>query len=154
MKSIMKRNEKDYEKDIKMATKAFDVLMDARETIKMTDALLANQPDTIKTQFKTIHASLNKKLDSLEGVYFVDENAKGIQRDPDKLSSKIFEPLQYIRGRPGLPGGNAEISLQKSKDEIKRVVKIVNNFITTDWAAYTSKIATLKPIFKEVMPIK
>lgn len=146
--------QKDYEKDIKIAARAFEAVMEARETVKLTDALLANQPDTVKAQFKTIHTGINKKLDSLEAIYFEDENAKGIQRDPDKLSSKIFEPLQYIRGRPGLPGANAEIALQKSKDEIKRVVKIVNNFITTDWASYTSKIATLKPIFKEVMPIK
>lgn len=135
---------------IKDAKSAFDKITGAKKSIGIVEKLLENQPDSIKKSFKEIHKKLNSKLDSLSNLFIEPENVKGIQRNPDQLSSVIFGALNYIRSSWSAPKGNALLALEKAKIMTGKAVTSVETFVGNEWKVYQEKVKGLEvKIFKE-----
>jgi len=135
---------------IKDAKSAFEKITGAKKSIGMVEKLLENQQDSVKKSFKEIHKKLNNKLDSLSNLFIEPENVKGIQRNPDQLSSAIFGALNYIRSSWSAPKGNALLALDKAKIMTGKAVTAVETFVSNEWKIYQEKVKGLEvKIFKE-----
>ena len=135
---------------IKDAKSAFDKITGAKKSIGIVDKLLENQQDSVKKSFKEIHKKLNSKLDSLSNLFIEPENVKGIQRNPDQLSSVIFGALNYIRSSWSAPKGNAVLAFEKAKIMTGKAVASVETFMGNEWKQYQEKVKGLEvKIFKE-----
>ncbi|MFZ1749012.1 MAG: hypothetical protein WAU01_02420 [Saprospiraceae bacterium] len=135
---------------VKEAKSSYDVIVQAKKSISVVEKLLENQPDSIKKSMKTWHKSLQSKLDSLSSIYIEPENVKGIQRNPDQLSSVLFGALNYIRSSWSAPKGNALLALEKAKIMTTNATKAINNFVETDWKMYQEKVNNMTvKIFKD-----
>jgi len=132
------------------AKNAYDKISNAKKSIGIVEKLLENQPDSVKKVFKVIHKKLNNKLDSLSNLFIEPENVKGIQRNPDQLSSVVFGALNYIRSSWTEPKGNALLALQKAKIMTEKANSAVFEFINTEWNEYKEKVKGIEVmIFKE-----
>jgi hypothetical protein len=141
---------KEHAELVKKAKSSYDKILDARKAIAIVEKLLENQPDTIKKQFKDLHKNLNGKLDSLSNLFIEPENVKGIQRNPDQLSSVLFGALSYVRSSWTAPKANAMLAMEKAKVMTESVTAKVNTFYDKDWKSYKEKAKSLEvKIFKE-----
>jgi len=132
------------------AKNAYDKISNAKKSIGIVEKLLENQPDSVKKVFKVFHKKLNNKLDSLSNLFIEPENVKGIQRNPDQLSSVVFGALNYIRSSWTEPKGNALLALQKAKIMTEKANSAVFEFINTEWNEYKEKVKGIEVmIFKE-----
>jgi hypothetical protein len=135
---------------VEKARKSFDQLMDAKKSIAIVEKLLENQPDSTKKSFKELHKKLNGQLDTLINLFVGPENVKGIQRNPDQLSSVLYSAQNYIKSSWTAPKSNALFALEKAKSVTDSCVAKVNLFIKGDWSEYRQKANALQvKIFKE-----
>lgn len=146
---------KELDKVITATKEGYDLVKEARKSIKMTNELLQGQEDSIKTEFKDLHKTFNKVLDSIETVFFGEDVKKGIKRGKPSLTGKIWSARSYIGSSTGTPKGTAAIAITKAKEAAHSAVDSINDFFGADWDAYKSKVGALKPIvFKEIKKIK
>jgi hypothetical protein len=142
--------QKQHAEMVKQAKSSYDKIVDARKSIAIVEKLLENQPDSIKKQYRELHKNLNSKLDSLSNLFIEPENVKGIQRNPDQLSSVLFGALNYVRSSWNAPKGNAMLAMEKAKVMTVSVTGAVSDFINKDWKEYKEKAKNLEVrIFKE-----
>ena len=135
---------------VKDAKKSFEKIAESRKSISIVEKLLENQSDSIKKSFTDLHKKLNSNLDSLSNLYVEPENVKGIQRNPDQLSSVIDGAGNYIRSSWSAPKGNAMLALEKAKWVNESVTRAVNVFFEKEWKEYQEKVNKLAiKIFKE-----
>ena len=131
------------------AKKSFDKIADSRKSIGIVEKLLENQPDSIKKSFVDLHKKLNNKLDSLSNLYVEPENVKGIQRNPNQLSSVLDGAVNYVRSSWSAPKANALLAVEKAKWLNASVTEAVNAFVAKEWKEYQDKVKTLEiKIFK------
>ena len=146
---------KEFYKTVTAAKKGYDLIKDARTSIELTDKLLVNQEDSIKTKFKELHKSLNGKLDTLEGKFKLLGELKGIQRDPDKLINILYGASSYLEGSQGAPQANALLSINIAKSDTEKVLTDINGFYTTHWPKYKEAVNAIQAkIFKEFKVVK
>lgn len=132
------------------ARKAYDKVLDARQTIELVDKLSVNQPDSVKKEIKRLHKDLNTALDSIQHLFFNKDNQKGIQRDPDIILSKIFQVNPYISGKLLPKGNNGEYSLKHAQAATEAGLNAIRLFFEKDWPAYKKYIDPLDwNLFKE-----
>lgn len=135
---------------VKDAKTAFEKLTNARKSISIVEKILETQPDTIKKTFKDIHKKLNGQLDTLTHLFVEPENVKGIQRNPDQLSSVLYSALNYIRSSWSAPKANASLAYEKAKLMTTKTVKAVTDFMQNDWKTYQQKVKNMDvKIFNE-----
>ncbi|MCE2790496.1 MAG: YCF48-related protein, partial [Saprospiraceae bacterium] len=129
------------------AKKSFDRLQEAKKSIALVEKLLEWQPDSVKKEFKTMHKSLQTRLDSLTHLFVEPENQKGIQRDPDQLNSVLFGAGGYVRSSWKIPGQNAMTAIEKARVFLRETTKAVDAFVQGAWKEYQVKVEKLEPIF-------
>nr|HMP29021.1 hypothetical protein [Saprospiraceae bacterium] len=144
-----------YTQKAALAGKAYEALVLARDGIKTTESVLSFQDEAMQKTLKDMHKTLNMQIDSLEGLFFMPENLKGIQRSPKVLSAIINTPLSYFRNRTESVGDNGLIAVKNAEAKIDEIVGTVNSFISgNQWKEYTTIVNGLKPVkIKELTPI-
>jgi hypothetical protein len=154
----LKAQDKTYQefyKIVKAASKAYDLIKDARTSIEITEKLIINQDDSVKTSFKDLHKSLNGKLDTLEGMYKLVGETKGIQRNPGLLNSTLFSASSYISNSEGAPNASAKRAIELAEIETNKAINAIHSFYEQHWSKYKEKVDALQPkIFKTYKAIK
>jgi photosystem II stability/assembly factor-like uncharacterized protein len=136
---------KDYTKKATTAGKAFEAITKARESVKATEGVLSYQDESVQKVIKEKNKAMISVLDSLEALFFMPENLKGIQRSPKVLSAIINTPLGYFRNRTEGLGSNGMIAIKNAEAQIDEVVGKVNSFINNEWKTYSMEVSNLKP---------
>ena len=72
------------------------------------------------------------------------EGLKGIQRDPNNLTGKLFSGAGYLRGSWGKPGANAINAVSDAENVTKETVNAINQFITDKWLPYEARIKEIQ----------
>jgi paraquat-inducible protein B len=143
------------EKIVKKATEGFEQLKEARNTIRRVDAALATAPDSTKQQLAKLGKVLQDSLNALEKLYIEPEDAKGIQRDDDNLTSTLQGAQQYINAADGAPNQGAQRMMAKARQQTTKVLNRINNFFATKFADYRKKVETVQySLFKAYTPVK
>ncbi|MEE9439257.1 MAG: hypothetical protein V3V14_09685 [Saprospiraceae bacterium] len=143
--------QKNFEKTVGKAAKAFKQLMKAKKNIKTAKSLVDNQPKNVKSKVDSLAKILNKAIDSLELVYMMPKNIKGIQRNTENLMSKLFAARGYIYGSWGKPGANAMNAVNIAETMTKKILEATNQFIEEDWYPFKAHIKTLDlKVFEEL----
>jgi len=140
---------------IENSGKAFDQLTKAKKTIGLVNKILETQEDSIQKDFKEVSKDLNTKIDSLNNLYMMPKDVKGIQRNPNNLSSMIWRARFYLRATEGPPSPNGEIVIRKVKSLAQEIIDGGNEFFETDWMEYKKKFEALDlDIFGDFEPVK
>lgn len=135
--------------------KAFDQLTKAKKTISLVNKIIKTQEDSIQDDFKEISKDLNAKIDSLTKLYMMPEDVKGIQRNPNNLSSMLWRARTYLRATEGPPSENGEVVIKKVKALAQEVIDGGNEFFESDWKSYREKFEALDlEIFEDLEPVK
>lgn len=130
--------EKDFEAIVKKAALSFDYLKDCRKHLKSFEAMKGFQVDTIKKEIESWHKKLNGKLDSLESLYMLPENTKGIAYDDDKVNSKVQTAQSYINTSDGGASGNIDLAVKEANEAVVAAEMAIQAFRNESWKAYQS----------------
>ncbi len=146
---------KDFNKTIDKATEAFDQLKEAKKTIGLVNKVIATQEDTVKTEFKTLTGDLSTEIDSLMNLYMDPVGLKGIQRNPNTLTSKLWGARSYLRATDGPPSPNGQIKIDQVTELAKQVIHGGNEFFEKDWVQFRKMYEALEfNLFKDIEPVK
>ncbi|MFT6358169.1 MAG: photosystem II stability/assembly factor-like uncharacterized protein [Saprospiraceae bacterium] len=146
---------KEYNKIVAIADKGWKQIEEARKTMKRVDTALANVPDSLKTEVKDLAKAIQDSLSTLEKLYMSPEKQKGIQRNPDELTSKLWPVMRYLRDSDGAPSQSAQILLRNLKTDMNAVLAKINGLMATDFKKYQEEVEKVQySLFKEYEEIK
>lgn len=145
----------DYNRIIEKATEGFNRISEAKKTIKLVDEALVNVPDSLKEEIAEAGKALKDSLSTLEKRYMQPEGLKGIQRNPNNLSSLLWRTRSYIGASDGPPSQSAKVMMDKVRSDTESILNDLNQLFEKDFADYQSKVEALDySLFKEYEPIR
>jgi len=134
----------DFNQVIKSATESYAKVAKAKKSIALIEKLTETLSDSTKTMVGDLTKKEKKNIEALELLFFNKENQKGIQRNPDILTSKLFGARRYIGSSYGAPGANAQIADQKARTLTDQVVKKVDQYMDGDWKIFKEAIDAIQ----------
>lgn len=140
---------------ITAATAGFDRLQEARKTMSLVEKAMVNAPDSVQTMIKEKGKALRDSIAALEEIYMMPEGTKGIQRNPNNLSSKLWPARRYIGDVVGEPSQMAKVALEQAREHTQMALDQINAFLENDFKAYQEEIETIPVnLFKDMEPVK
>lgn len=141
----------DYAVIVDQARESWDQIKKAKKTIKLIKGVVEIQQDTAKSEMLQQIKGLTKNLDSLENLYFNPQGLKGIQRNPNNLSSVLGGVRRYVNSSWGVPGDNAMNTIRRARVETDKVTSAVSAFFNEDWTSFQEKLSELQiDLFSEM----
>lgn len=142
--------QKEFGKIQKSGFDLFEEMKSMKKQIKMAEALLPFQDDSVKTKIEKYHKTFKSKLDSIESIYFVGEDAKGYVYDEDKLNSMIGTASFLINSSGSGFTTNSRTAADKVKKKINSTIDSFNDIKVRHWQPYKSFLTSLGlKLFKE-----
>ena len=141
----------DYAQVIDQAREGWDKINQAKKTLKLIKGVVEIQQDTTKSEMLKQIKELTGNLDSLETLYFNPQGLKGIQRNPNNLSSVLGGVRRYINSSWGTPGDNAMNTIKRARVETDKVTSAVTAFFNEDWTLFQEKVSEMQiDLFSEM----
>jgi photosystem II stability/assembly factor-like uncharacterized protein len=146
----------DFYRIVNAATESLNQLKEAKKTLDLVGQTLVHAPDSTQKAFKERAKALADTLRTLTELYTGPENVKGIQRNPDNISSFLFRTWRYLRDNPqGEPNQMAQISRQRAEQALQDALVRINRFFEEDWTQYQRDVEALElSLFKTFSPVK
>jgi hypothetical protein len=145
----------EYKKVVEQATASFQLLKEARKTIKLVGDALVNAPDSVKKEITQTGKGLQDSIAALEKLFMMPDDLKGIQRSSDDLSFYLRVASQYMNAGDGAPGPNATHAIQQARNRVAPVVDKVNTFVSGPFAQYRQQVEQVSfSLFKDMKPVK
>ncbi|MEZ4940362.1 MAG: hypothetical protein R3D58_05810 [Saprospiraceae bacterium] len=135
---------------IEKVKKAYDRLVSAEKTIKLVESQFVNVPDSTKKPVLDLGKTLRDSISVLKNEFFEHEEKKGIQRNPDVLSSHLRRAVNYIGESPGAPNGNARLAMKRAEDETAVLLARIDALFSGPWREFRSTAEAVEySLFKE-----
>lgn len=134
----------DYNEVFKSAKESFDKIAKAQKSIALIEKLTETLSDSTKTKIEELTKAEKKNLEELELLFFNKQNQKGIQRNPNILTSKLRGASRYIGSSYGAPGANAKAAESQARAKAAEVIKRVDDYIDGDWKIYKAAIDAIR----------
>lgn len=134
---------KDFESVSEKASKAFGFIRDSKKQLKALDGIKAFQQDSIKKKLEKWTKPLGAKLDSLEQLFFLPEDTKGIAYDDDKIGSKIQSAQSYLSTSDGTLSENTGHAVNEAKKAVDSIVESLKMFESKSWKPYQEMLTGL-----------
>ena len=132
--------QKNYEKVVEKASKAYSQLHGMENSISAIERLLKLESDSIKTEYDSIIKNLKVEIDSLQEIYTPQKEMKGINHTGNTLNNKLYTGSRYLSNSWGEPGANAKAAVKVATEEVNEVVKAIEEFINTQWKTFETKV--------------
>ena len=141
---------KEYEEVVAMATADFGRITEAKKTLKVIDAMISTIQDTTQNEWKELSKEQHKNLDDLELLFMDAQGLKGIQRNPNNLNAYLRTARRYIGSAVGTPGANAQVAMNKAKEQAAEVTEKIDAYMSSDWMELKEKVKSFDfDIFRE-----
>ena len=141
---------KEYEEVVAMATADFGRITEAKKTLKVIDAMISTIQDTTQNEWKELSKQEHKNLNDLELLFMDAQGLKGIQRNPNNLNAYLRTARRYIGSAVGTPGGNAQVAMNKAKEQAAEVTEKIDAYMSSDWMELKEKVKSFDfDIFRE-----
>lgn len=144
----------DFNKQIGRASKAYERLREVEKNIKLIEDSWQNVPDSLKKDLLKSAGVLKDSISAMKKMFMQQGEVKGIQRNSEVLTAKIWEARGRIEEARGAPGQNASFAVGVAQKAIDEAVQKVNSFVEKDWADWQAKAGALPfSLFKEFKKI-
>ncbi len=138
-------------KAVKTADDGMEQLKAAKKTISLVKDTWVNVPDSTKKDLVSKADSLNKEINKLQELYFLPEDATGIQDESHLLNSKFYSAYGYISSGGVMPSANAENAVQIAETEARKMADKINTFFETGFTPWRADVEKMQfSLFKEV----
>jgi photosystem II stability/assembly factor-like uncharacterized protein len=137
------RMEKDFESTVKKAAISFEWLKDCRKHLKSLETIKGFQVDSTKKEIEKWQKSIGGKLDTLESLYMLPENTKGIAFDDDKVTSKIQTAQAYVNTSDGGVTNNIEWAIKEAVQAVESAETAIISFKKDTWQPYQEMLSGL-----------
>ena len=134
----------EYGAIITEAKNSYDKIKKSKATLKLIKNVLEVQQDTTSKNLLKEIKTLNERIDSLDELFFNPEGLKGIQRNPNNLTSVIGAVRRYLGSSWGVPGENAMNTIRRAKSETEKVIDAVELFFADEWDPFQNKIKLME----------
>ena len=83
------------------------------------------------------------------------EKQKGIQRNPNELTEKLWPVMRYLRDSDGAPSESAQILLRELKKDMTAILDRINGLMTKEFSDYQKAVEGVQySLFKELKEVK
>ncbi len=131
------------------AGKQYDKIKEARKQLKVVDALLAIQDDSVKSKIEKLTKPIKTKLDSLDKIFYLPEDTKGITYDDDRFLSILGDAGGYLGSSKAGWTSTSQAAFSFAKKKLEEVTKGISAF-GDDWMKYRAAVEALGvKVFKD-----
>ena len=131
--------------------KAVTKLREAKKIVGLNESLVKSDSRSKEELEEVSEANkeTKKKIDSLfDHIFGEEDDRQGITRNPTiTVMNRLFGPSRYLGGDYNGPGATEENLYRLAKKAVDETIAKIDDFVTTEWAAYQVKIeeAELSP---------
>ncbi len=142
----MQQKQKDiieYNKLRERCGQIYDDIKAYKKQVKGLEALIPLQEDSVKIKMEKIQKPIGGKLDSLDKLFFLAEDTKGITYDDDRLLSLLGDPSYYLESSSA---GWTSTSTASFKTAIKKVDEVdaaLQKFKLISWDKFKKEMENL-----------
>lgn len=76
-------------------------------------------------------------------LYMDPEGLKGIQRNPNTLTGRLWRARSYLRATEGPPSPNGQIIIDEVTEQAKEIITGGNEFFQNDWLQFKARFEEL-----------
>jgi hypothetical protein len=114
-----------------------------------------NAPDSTRQALEKTGKTLRDTILTLEKLYMLPDDAKGIQRDPDNLQAALYTASGYIGDVKGNTSQMADLTLEQARRKTQAVIDRINAFMSGPFAEYKAAVEAVRfSLFKELEPLR
>jgi photosystem II stability/assembly factor-like uncharacterized protein len=141
---------------VEKATKSFNQLKDLQKSLGLVNQNLTMAPDSTQKAFKDRSKAIADSLKTLTELYTSPEEQKGIQRNPDNISTYLFRTWRYLQEAPkGSLNQMAQISRQRAEKMLTAALERISKFYETEWTSFQRDVEALQlSPFKAIEPVR
>ncbi|MGB9664947.1 MAG: WD40/YVTN/BNR-like repeat-containing protein [Ignavibacteria bacterium] len=115
-----------------LMSRAITNLKNAERNINLISEKIAdNKSEKIDELKKKLKAQKDSIRTLAEKFFFID--AKGIQSDPNKLTSKLYQTQNYLLSSYDKPSQMFELSYKDFSESLNKVIDEINQYFQTSW---------------------
>lgn len=135
---------KEYNAFASKATEAFDQIRKAKESVNLIEKMMVNLPDSIQDSIQVLNKAQLDKIKEIQELCWMEEDLKGIQRNPNILSSMLWRGRRYLTSSWEAPGENAMNVYKHVEKKTNEAVDAINAYIQDDWPDYEKAIGEIE----------
>ncbi len=140
--------------DMEAARAAVLRLKEAQKVNGLITANLDAKDDNLKVLRKQ-SGEVKKRIDALLEEAVGKQEVKGIQRNPNQISSKMSGAFYFAQSTWEEPNATQMIRAKQAQEALDAFLKNVNTFFAEDWKNYQKAVEESKfTLFKEYQPIE
>lgn len=139
----------DYLSKVSKLTQAYDFLVEAKKTIKRVEAAAELMEGDKKKAILDSSENIRNEIIRLQEIFHIPEDFEGYDHVTQKLNGLIWDGLSYIEASNGTLLGNGKRAVEIAETEMKKALDEINQFIKTDWKAYTKQLNAYYPTWYE-----
>ena len=141
---------------VEKATKSFNQLKDLQKSLGLVNQNLTMAPDSTQKAFKDRSKAIADSLKTLTELYTSPEDQKGIQRNPDNISTYLFRTWRLLQESPkGSLNQMAQISRQRAEKMLTAALERISKFYETEWMSFQQDVEALQlSPFKAIEPVR
>lgn len=127
----------------KKAAESYDQIKICKKQLKAIEALLALQDDSVKAKIEKWQKPVKTRLDSLDQIFYLPDDTKGITYDDDRLLTMIGEPSSYLDASSRGWTTTSKASYATANKKMDEVAAAIQKFKTVDWTKFIADLASL-----------
>ncbi len=140
--------------DMESARTAVLRLKEAQKVNGLISSNLDAKDDNLKALRKQ-SGEVKKRIDALLEEAIGKQEVKGIQRNPEQISSKVGGAFYFAQSTWEEPNATQMIRAKQAQEALDAFLKNVNTFFAEDWKNYQKAVEEAKfTLFKEYKPIE
>jgi len=128
--------QKSYEVQVTRAADAADRIREMREATERVRSIKTAFATEMQDSIIQRTDEIDKGIKKLSELFFTPSDFKGIDSVTRRLPSYLWTASRYLSNLDMGASGTATDAVQIAKDEIERVVKLVNTFDQDEWSDY------------------
>ena len=142
---------RDFYPTVEKAKAAYDMLGKMEKNIKRVKSTFSTVPDSLKKETLELGKAVQDSIKNYKEEFFTHETKKGIQRNPNTLSSKLRSAQTYIRQSEGAPNGSARIAIARANEATDELAAKINALAEGPYKEFREKASSIQfELFEEL----
>ena len=127
---------------ITASKESFDQIKDAKKSLDLSKKIIEMQEDTLQKDLKKEMKIISSSLDSLSNLFMDPEGLKGIQRNPNTLTTRLWTARRYIGSSWEKPGQKCDESRRQCKTKMPKRQSVPLIILFKETTKYSRKPST------------
>jgi len=135
----------EHAKTIDLARRAMERLIDAEQTINRVNVSFELEEDSVQNKINELGKEIGDSIIKIQNLFMQAKGLKGYHDNSKKLNTYLFNATSHIRSSIDGSTSTSRFAVEIAKEKTEEIVKLINDFFSTEWADYQKEVNKQTP---------